>query len=319
MARRFIDGEPACNSCHRLASRLGTLEAALKLREKAVEEREVATALAEMAVEGRIKDVVKKHKKEMREYEGKIIETLYKKGYVQLEYGGGTVGTVGMKSVEWGERDRVEKTMEDREKNVKKREREVEEKDQTRKEWEKAEKKKRLTLEKDITERLQKDGYYMSESGKKVIGSQAGMAEEIRAREAAMRAQAKETDTLRETRQKADQDKLEYKKKLSEEKEKGARLLQHAASLESALKQRHREGSRVGRLAENEVAKARRATASLVSLATLSARDRVALAKFRLARKTAMQHERRQARREREAESTGYSDCSCYTCAFRLH
>jgi hypothetical protein len=46
-----------------------------------------------------------------------------------LEHGGGTVGAVGMKSVEWEERDRIEKTMIDREKNVKKREREVEEKD----------------------------------------------------------------------------------------------------------------------------------------------------------------------------------------------
>ena len=306
MARRFIDGEAACNSCHRLASRLGTLEAALKLREKAVEEREVARALAEMAVEGRIKDVVQKHKKEMREYEGKITETLYKKGYVQLEYGGGTVGTVGMKSVEWGERDRVEKTMVDREKNVKKREREVEEKDLQREEWEKAEKKKRLTLEKDITERLQKQGYYISETGKQVIGSQAGMSEEIRARDAAMRRQAKETETLREIGQKADQEKLEYKKKLKEEKDKGARLLQHAASLESALKQRHREGSRVGRLAENEVAKARRATATLSSLTTLSARDKAALAQFRRARKTALQFEKRTAKREMEEESKGY-------------
>jgi hypothetical protein len=168
------------------------------LREKAVEEREVATALAEMAVEGRIKDVVQKHKKEMRECEGKTIETLHKKGRVQLECGGGTVGAVGMKSVEWGERDRVEKTMVDREKNVKKREREVEEKDQKRAEWVKAEKKKRLTLEKDITERSQKQGHCTSETGKKVKGSQAGMAEEIRAGDAAMRTQAKETDTSRE-------------------------------------------------------------------------------------------------------------------------
>ena len=178
---------------------------------------------------------------------------------------------------------------------------------------------KRLTLEKDITERLQKQGYYISETGKQVISSQAGMSEEIRARDAAMRRQAKETETLREIGQKADQEKLEYKTKLKEEKEKGARLLQHAASLESALKQRHREGSRVGRLAEIEVAKARRATASLVSLTSISARDQAALAQFRLARKTALQHKRRQARKALEEESTGYSDCLHFTCACRLH
>jgi hypothetical protein len=38
------------------------------------------------------------------------------------------------------------------------------------------------------------------------------MAEEIRARDAAMSAQAKETDTSREIEQKADQEKLVYKK-----------------------------------------------------------------------------------------------------------
>jgi hypothetical protein len=186
----------------------------------------------------------------------------------------------------------------------------VEEKDQQREEWEKAEKKKRLTLEKDITERLQKQGYYISETGKQVIGSHAGMAEEIRARDAALRTQAKEADTLREIGVKADQERLEYKQKLKAEKDKGARLLQHAASLESALKQRHREGGRVGRLAENEVAKARRATASLSSLTTLSVRDKAALAQFRRARKTALQFEKRTAKREMEEESKGYSDSS---------
>ena len=168
--------------------------------------------------------------------------------------------------------------------------------------------KKRLTLERVVMDRLQKGGCYISESGKKTVVSQAGMAQEIMARDAVMETQAVEAEALREKGRKADQEKLEYKKKPKEEKKKGASLLQHAASLEAALKQRHREGSRVGRLAEYEVAKARRATASLVSITTLSARDQAALSKFRLARKTALQHERRQARRELEEESTGYSN-----------
>jgi hypothetical protein len=134
VARRLIDGQAAYNACHHLASRLGKLEANLKLREKAVEEREVATALAETRVEGRIQEVVKIHKVEMREYEGKVTETLHKKGYVQLEYGGGTVGTVGMESGEWGERDRVEKEKKERVAAEAKRQKEEEKKEKKRQE-----------------------------------------------------------------------------------------------------------------------------------------------------------------------------------------
>ena len=300
-----MEGRPACNACFNRATRLGKLGEELGLREKAVEEREVATALAEMSVEGRIREIEKKHKAEMRGYEGKIVETLYNKGYVQLEFGGGAVGTEAQKSVEWGERDRVEKTMAERETNVKKREREVEDLDRQRAQWEQAEKKKRLNLERDVMDRLGRDGFYISESGKRKVVSQAGLAEEIRARDAVMETHVEEADALREHRLKSDQEKAEYKKKLQEEKEKAAGLLLHAASLEAALKQRHREGSRIGRLMESEVAKARRATAALSSLTTLAARDQAALAKFRRARKTLLQHKKREATKELEELSAG--------------
>ena len=196
--------------------------------------------------------------------------------------------------------------------NVKKREREIQQLDKQMTQWQQAEKKKRLNLERDVMDRLQKEGYYISEGSKKVIATQAGLAEEITARDAVMETQAEEADTLREKGLKAYQEKLEYQKKLREEKEKAGNLLRHAASLESALKQKHRQGARVGRLAENEVAKARRAAASLICLKTASARDKAALAKFRRARKTALEHERRQAKRELEEKSIRYSPCLYY-------
>ena len=46
------------------------------------------------------------------------------------------------------------------------------------------------------------------------------------------------------------------------------------------------------------------------SLTTLSARDKVALAQFRRARKTALQFEKRTAKREMEEESKGHSNSS---------
>ena len=197
----------------------------MRLREAVVLEREKSAEAAELEIDRRLAALKKQHSAEMRGHEERVVQTLYKKGYVQLEYGGGAIGTVGMRSVEWGGREKIEKTMAEREANVKKRERDVEDLDQKRAEWEKAEKKKRLTLERVVMDRLQKGGCYISESGKKTVVSQAGMAQEIMARDAVMETQAVEAETLREKGRKADQEKLEYKKKLKEEKEKVASLL----------------------------------------------------------------------------------------------
>ena len=110
---------------------------------------------------------------------------------------------------------------------------------------------------------------------------------------------------LRERGMNFNREKLEYRKKLMEEKEKAACLMQHAASLEVALKERHREGSRIGRPVESEMAKDRRAAASISSLMKTNVRDREALTKFRRARKTALQHQKRQAKVELEEGSKG--------------
>ena len=193
--------------------------------------------------------------------------------------------------------------MADREANVKKREREVEHLDQERAQWQYAEKKKRFNLELKVMTRLEKEGYYISESGKKVIATQAGLAEEVRARDAVMKTQNEEAETLREKGVKSDQEKSQYKIKLKEEREKTASLLVHASSLEVALKARHQEGVRVGRLADSELAKAVLATEAVSCLQKVSARDKDALARFRHARKMAMQSRRREDRsREAAAE-----------------
>ena len=78
--------------------------------------------------------------------------------------------------------------------------------------------------------RLETDGYYKSEGGCKVVATRAGLAEEVRARGEVMKTQTGEADMLRARGMKFNREKLEYRKKLMEEKEKAACLMQHAAS-----------------------------------------------------------------------------------------
>ena len=81
-----------------------------------------------------------------------------------------------------------------------------------------------------------------------------------------MKTQNEEAETLREKGVKSDQEKSEYKIKLKGEREKTAALLVHASSLEVALKARHQEDVRVGRLADSELSKAVIATVAVSCL-----------------------------------------------------
>ncbi len=159
-------------------------------------------------------------------------------------------------------------------------------------EWELRENQKRFRLEDGIMRQLQKDGVYVSERGG-VIVTDAGMAAETRARDEVIAEQTKEVNRMKVVAEACIEKKKEIARKWRNEKLKSDELARHAAGLEVALKDIHREGRMLGRLAEAKITKAKKAVASLFTLREASQKDRLCLQRFRHARRMARQSQRR--------------------------
>jgi hypothetical protein len=186
-------------------------------------------------------------------------------------------------------------------KSVEKRLRELQEREGTMDDWERREKQKRFRLEDGIMRRLEKDGVYDSERGS-VIVTDTGMAAEARARDEVIAEQTKEVSRMKVVAEACIEEKKNIARKWRNEKLKSHELARHAAGLEVAIRDIHREGRMLGRLAESEIKKAKKAVASLFTLREDIQKDRLCLQRFRHARRMARQSQRRVATHESFAE-----------------
>ena len=187
---------------------------------------------------------------------------------------------------------------------IQKREETIQNKEEKMHEWELREKQKRFKLEDSIMRRLQKEGVYVSERGGLIV-TDAGMATEARARDEVIAEQTKEVSRIKVLAEACTKEKKEIARKWKNEKVKSDEFARHAAGLEVAIKTIHKEGRMLGRLADSEMKKAKKAVASLFTLREASQKDRLCLQRFRHARRMARQSQRRVATQESLAEGSG--------------
>jgi hypothetical protein len=189
-------------------------------------------------------------------------------------------------------------------KSIVKRSRDLQEREETMHVWELTEKQKRFRLEDSIMRRLQKEGVYVSERGNLIV-TDAGMAAEARARDEVIAEQTQEVTRMKVVTEACIKEKKEIARKWRNEKVKSDEFARHAAGLEVALKAIHIEGRMLGRLADSEIKKAKKAVASLFTLREASQKDRLCLQRFRHARRMARQSQRRVATKDFIAEGSG--------------
>ena len=259
------------------------------------------------------------HEWELREkqkrfrLEDSIMRRLQKDGVYVSERGGLIVTDAGMAAEVRG-RDRViaEQTKEvtrmkvvtdaciEENKLVEKRSRDLEEREGTMHEWELREKQKRFRLEDSIMRRLDKEGVYVSERGGLIV-TDAHMTAETRARDELIEEKINEVNRIKLVSER-------IASKWRNEKSKAAELARHAEGLEMALRNVHREGRMLGRLAESELKKAQQAAASLCTLRMTSKKDIACLRQLRHARRMVKQSQRHVATSGSLPEGGGYKN-----------